>query len=94
MVKDGRVITHPLDCHILPGVTRDRLIALAGGRVEERFIRLEELSTADEAFITSTSVALMPVRQIDDGAERVRGPVSAELQRLLDEAEQHGAIAL
>jgi D-alanine transaminase len=94
MVKDGRVITHPLDCHVLPGVTRDRLIALAGGRVEERFIREDELASADEAFITSTSVAVMPVRQIDDGAPRVRGPVTAELQRLLDAAERRSAVAL
>lgn len=94
LVKNGRVITHPLDCHILPGVTRDRLIALAGDRVEERLIRVEELATADEAFITSTSVSVMPIRQIDDGPLRPRGPVTSELQQLMDAAESRNAIAL
>jgi D-alanine transaminase len=94
MVKGGRVVTHPLDCHILPGVTRDRLIALAGGRIEERIIRAEELADADEAFITSTSASVMPVRQIDGGPVWERGPVTAELQRLMDEAELRSAVKM
>jgi D-alanine transaminase len=91
IVKDGRVITHPLDCHILPGVTRDRLIALAGDWIDERFFGLDEVATADEVFATSTSLAVMPVRQIDDGPLRTRGPVTLELQRRLDEAERASA---
>jgi len=88
IVKDGRVVTHPLDCHILPGVTRDHVIALAGDRVEEREIRLDELDGADEIFITSTTLGVMPVYQIDDGAKLTAGPVTLELQRRLDEEER------
>jgi D-alanine transaminase len=91
LVRGGRVITHPLDCHILPGVTRDAVVALAGDSIEERPIRIEELATADELFITSTSAAVMPVRQIDDGPVRARGAITAELQRKLDEAESASA---
>lgn len=91
IVKDGRVVTHPLDCHILPGVTRDRLLALAGDRIDERYFGLDEVATADEVFATSTSLAVMPVRQIDDGPIRARGPVTLELQRRLDEAERASA---
>lgn len=91
IVKDARVITHPLDCHVLPGVTRDRVIALAGDRIEERYFGLAEVATADEVFATSTSLAVMPVRQIDDGPLRTRGPVTLELQRLLDAAERASA---
>jgi len=87
IVKNERVITHPLDCHILPGVTRDRVIDLARDLVDERQIRVEELDDADEIFITSTTLGVMPVRQIDDGAARTRGAITAELQRRLDEAE-------
>lgn len=91
IVKDGRVITHPLDCHVLPGVTRNRVIALAGDRVDERYFGLDEVSTADEVFATSTSLAVMPVRQIDDGPPRARGPITHELQRRLDEEERASA---
>ena len=91
IVKDGRVITHPLDCHILPGVTRDRVIALAGSSCDERYFTLDEVALADEVFATSTSIALMPVRQIDDGPVRARGPITAELQRRLDVIERDSA---
>jgi D-alanine transaminase len=87
IVKDGRVITHPLDCHILPGVTRDRVIALAGDRVDERKIHVAELADADEIFITSTALGVMPVSQIDEGMKRTRGAVTEELQRRLDADE-------
>jgi D-alanine transaminase len=88
IVRDGRVITHPLDYHILPGVTRDRVIALAGDAVDEREIARHELDDADEIFITSTTLGVMPVHQIDDGMRRPRGAVTADLQRRLDELER------
>jgi D-alanine transaminase len=87
IVKNGRVITHPLDCHILPGVTRDRVIALAGDRVDEREIRVSELVDADEIFITSTTLGVMPVNQIDEGMKRTRGAVTEELQGRLEADE-------
>jgi len=91
IVKEGRVITHPLDHHILPGVTRDRLAALAADRIDERYFTLDDVAAADEVFATSTSLAVMPVRQIDDGPLRTRGPVTLDLQRRLDEVERASA---
>lgn len=82
IVAGGRVITHPLGRHILPGITRDRTIALAG-EVEERPILVSELETADEVFVTSTTLGVIPVRQIDDGRTRMRGAVTLRLQELL-----------
>jgi len=87
IVKDGRVITHPLDVHILPGVTRDRVIEMAVDSVDQRVIAKRELDDADEIFITSTTQGVMPVRQIDEGRELLRGPITADLQRRLDERE-------
>jgi D-alanine transaminase len=87
IVKNGSVITHPLDCHILPGVTRDRVIALAGDRVDERKIHVAELADADEIFITNTTMGVMPVNQIDEGMKRTRGAVTEELQRRLETDE-------
>jgi len=88
-VRGGRAITHPLDEHILPGVVRDRVVQLAGD-VDERPLREEELHELDEAFITSTTMGVMPVVAIDGRAvaNGRRGALTATLQRALDEAER------
>lgn len=92
VVRGGRVITHPLDEHILPGVVRDQTIGLAIAakiRVDERPLRDDELFDLDEAFITSTTMGVMPVVEIDGriiGNSR-RGEITTTLQRMLDERE-------
>lgn len=91
-VRSGKVITHPLDEHILPGVVRDRTIGLALGakiRVDERPLRETELFDLDEAFITSTTQGVMPVTEIDGRiiANSRRGEITERLQRLLDQDE-------
>jgi D-alanine transaminase len=92
LVKNGHLVSHPLDEHILPGVVRDRVIGLALGakiRVDERPPREAELFDLDEAFITSTTQGVMAVTEIDGrviGNSR-RGEVTTRLQELFDEAE-------
>ena len=92
VVRDGRVITHPLDEHILPGVVRDQVIGLALSakiRVDERPLRDDELFDLDEAFITSTTMGVMPVVEIDGriiGNSR-RGEVTTTLQQMLGAVE-------
>jgi len=52
----------------LRGVTRDIVLELAraaGIAVEERFLSREELLAADEVFITSTTLEVMPIARID-----------------------------
>jgi D-alanine transaminase len=95
-VRGGRIITHPLDEHILPGVVRDHAIRLALAakvRVDERPLREAELFDMDEAFITSTTQGVMPVTEIDGrviGNAR-RGEITGQLQRSLDEEEEKEA---
>ena len=92
-VRRGAVITHPLDEHILPGVVRDRVVSLALAakiRVDERPLRERELFDMDEAFITSTTMGVMPVAVIDERPVR-RGEITEALQRLLDEDESRDA---
>ena len=51
IIKDGKFITHQLDCLVLPGITRKHLIEIChekGIPVEERDYTLEELKNADE----------------------------------------------
>ena len=91
-VRHGTVITHPLDEHILPGVVRDRVIALAIDariRVDERPLREAEIVDLEEAFITSTTMGVMPVSTIDGRAVGggSRGDLTARLQEMLDTLE-------
>jgi D-alanine transaminase len=92
-VRNGAVVTHPLDEHILPGVVRDRVIGLAlraKVRVDERPLREAELFDLDEAFITSTTQGVMPVTEIDGRVIRNarRGELTTKLQALFDEHER------
>lgn len=55
--------------NMLAGITRKQIIRLAteaGIPVELRDIRLEEIASAREVFITSSTKRLVPVRQVDD----------------------------
>ena len=65
LFQAGKLIT-PAN-NILFGITRQIVLNLAQGHfpVEERLVSREELFTADEAFLTSTSKGIMPVTQID-----------------------------
>jgi D-alanine transaminase len=97
VVRNGSVITHPLDEHILPGVVRDRVIGLALEariRVDERPLREAELFDLDEAFLTSTTQGVMPVAEIDGrviGNSR-RGEITTLLQQQFDELERLEAV--
>jgi branched-chain amino acid aminotransferase len=68
IVKNGRLITAPLDRDILPGITRDVVLELAarnGIPVAERLFDAYQLGAADEVFICSTLELAVPVVQID-----------------------------
>ncbi len=67
--RDGELITRPLDNHILPGITRKTVIAIAKSMsipLVERAFSPDEAHSSREAFITSASSFVMPVVQIDD----------------------------
>ncbi len=84
VVKDGRIST-PQGRYVLEGVSRQTVIELARTEkldVIERDIDLYDAYTADEVFLTSTSLCLCPVSKINhatikDG--KVPGPVTKRL---------------
>ena len=83
LVKDGRLITPPLSMSILPGITRDTIIQLAGTlgyTVEEKLIIRTDLYLADEVFMVGTATEVAPVRSID-GRDLGVGPITFELQK-------------
>ena len=66
VTKENTILT-PSE-NVLKGITRKKVMELAKKHyeVEEREIRLEELLAAREAFVTSTTKQILPVRQIDE----------------------------
>src|SRR5581483_5637331 len=83
VVKDGVLATPPLSTSILPGITRDTILALArdlGYEVVERALIRTDLYLADEAFMTGTAAEVTPLRSVDDH-ELGAGPITLELQR-------------
>ena len=66
--QDGVLISHQLDRRILPGVTRIEMLTQAksmGFTVEERAFSIDEAKRAAEAFISSSTLLIMPVVEID-----------------------------
>ncbi len=67
LVRDGVVMT-PQDRYVLPGISRETVIDLAheiGVEVQKTDLDLFDAYNADEAFITSTSLCICPVSQIN-----------------------------
>ncbi|MEY2883156.1 MAG: hypothetical protein RL490_880 [Pseudomonadota bacterium] len=94
IVKDGRIITHPLSANILPGIARDTLIRLARAAqipVDERPFTLAEALAADEALLTSTTAPLLPVVRIDGQpvGSGAPGPIAARLAALVWDEIEH-----
>jgi branched-chain amino acid aminotransferase len=86
IVKDGRLAT-PQGRYVLEGVSRQTVIDLARSiklEVVERDVDPYDAATADEIFLTSTSLCLCAVSRFNGAAVaggKVPGPIT---QRLLD----------
>ena len=84
LVRDGVVLT-PHEHYVLAGVSRKVVIDLCGRLdipCKEADLTLYDVATADEAFITSTSLCLCPIRTFDGVAladPAVPGPVTRRL---------------
>jgi len=85
MVRRGKIHTPPLSSSILPGITRNSVITLAGElgyTVIEEALPREMLYIADEVFFTGTAAEITPIRSVDriTVGEGKPGPVTRELQ--------------
>ena len=85
LVQNGTLYTPPLSSSILPGITRDSVMALArelGIPVREETLPREMLYVADELFFTGSAAEITPIRSVDkipvgDGR---RGTMTKRLQ--------------
>lgn len=69
IVKDGKLKTPPLAAGLLSGITRKTVLALAKENkipVEEVNFSPDELKSADECFLTSSTKELVPITKIDE----------------------------
>jgi D-alanine transaminase len=85
LVKDGEILTPPKSNRVLPGVTRDLVLELARGAgipCAERDIAGDELKTADEIWISSSSREVQPVTRFD--GVPVGGGVPGPVWRRMD----------
>jgi branched-chain amino acid aminotransferase len=81
-VRDGAVLTPPLDDRILASITRARVIEEAGAAEEP--CTLADLQSAEEAFIASTVREVMPIAAIDDlQLPSAPGPVTLQAREAL-----------
>jgi branched-chain amino acid aminotransferase len=91
LVREGRLLTPPLDEHILSSITRALLFEVADA--EEAPCTRDDLEAADEAFLASTVREVQPVTVIDDrelpGARPVTLAAAEALHRRI-EAELAG----
>lgn len=69
IVKDGQIYTPPSDAGILEGVTRGfvmrELAPMFGYNCTQKTLKLQDVLTADEVFLTGTAAEIIGVTQID-----------------------------
>jgi D-alanine transaminase len=90
IIKNGVLYTHPADTFILNGITRQIVLDICRGNqlpFEEKPFTIDEILSADEVFLSSTTVEVTPIveiagRKIKDGKP---GPITKQLQNFFKE---------
>jgi D-alanine transaminase len=89
-VRNGKVYTHPAKKNILHGCVRMRVEAFCNKEniefIEDAF-RVEDLTAADELFLSSSTSEVMPILKVDgrvigDGKP---GPITRKIQKCYEE---------
>jgi D-alanine transaminase len=89
-VQGDEILTPPKSNLLLPGVTRDLVLELARGAglaCAERHITRDELETADEIWICSSSREVQPVTRLDNKpvGDGVPGPLFTRMEALFQD---------
>jgi branched-chain amino acid aminotransferase len=85
VAMNGGLITPPIGSSVLPGITRNSVMALCEDLkipVREQMIPREMLYIADEVFFTGTAAEITPLRSVDriKVGKGSRGPITKALQ--------------
>ena len=68
VVRDKQVYTAPKNNLVLPGITRDVVVNLVRScdmSMHEEAVSMEDLTTADEVWLTSSTKECLPVTQLN-----------------------------
>ncbi len=84
LVRDGQVLTPPVEAGILEGITRDFAIELAreeGLPVRETTLTRHDVYIADECFLTGSAAEIIPVVKVDSRVigDGQPGPITRKL---------------
>lgn len=93
IVKDGILKTHPAVNLILNGITRQVILRICKHNqipVKEESFTVDDIKTADEIFISSTTSEIMPIIQLDGSVigNGEPGEITKKLQKLFVEEIQ------
>lgn len=96
-VIDGVIFTAPKDEKVLPGITRDLVLELAdaaGIPYREEAVTAEQLKSAEEIWISSSTRELLPVTTLDGQAvgSGKPGPVWRQLDTLYQRYKHEGKV--
>ena len=91
VVRAGTLITNDASASILPGITRDSVLRIAGDLdipTEIRPLSVSDVRGADELFFSGTAVEVMPIRELDDRiiGDGTPGPVTRRLRDAYQDA--------
>jgi len=95
LVSNGELITPSLESGVLSGITREAVLEIARAsniKATERWVQLNELIEAEEAFLTNSILELMPLvsvesRPIGTGKPgKLTGDLLFAYRKLVDEA--------
>ncbi len=79
VVRDGQILTPPVDSGLLPGITRALTLEAcerAGVPAREATLAVEVFEHAEEVFITSSTRDIQPVHAVDDTPFPAPGPLT------------------
>ncbi len=86
IVKDGRLLTPPVDTPVLPGIMRKTVLEAAAQaeiETEQKHLYINDLLSADEVFMTNVIMTVLPVVAVE--AHTVNkgevGPVTRKLHK-------------
>lgn len=85
-IKGNSLVTPSIDCDILIGITRNRIISLARkNKIEvfERKITIEELSNFDAAFLAGTMIELKQILSIEKNKFQIDNDVYQQVLFIL-----------
>lgn len=86
LIKKDKLYTPPADNLILEGITRNKAMAIARENkieVSESTFTIDDLFSADEVFITSTTLELTPI--VNLGGEKIGNGAPGEITRRLQQ---------